>query len=276
MSAYVSFTTSKQSANPLLDDRPTKDAFQPISNTDLSIGFGVRKQIGIPVPGKKFTSTTIVVYKDLNGNHKLDKNEEGVTDMLINIRPMSFTGDNSDTLNMNRAHGEDFITDNKGTIVYENIPAGSYMIKCTPLVNQGEWFDANNGEYQIDKKGTIYLALTKGVRLTGSLLVQADKYSNQETSLDINRIRVTAIDSAGKTYSALTDKGGNFQMYVPTGLYTISINETALGSNYEMLQNKVEVDLSYFTENFSLTFNAVEKKRKMNIKKFNLKGEEQK
>lgn len=276
LSAYVSFTTSKQSANPLLDDRPTKDAFQPISNTDLSIGFGVRKQIGIPVPGKKFTSTTIVVYKDLNGNHKLDKNEEGVTDMLINIRPMSFTGDNIDTLNMNRAHGEDFITDNKGTIVYENIPAGSYMIKCTPLVNQGEWFDANNGEYQIDKKGIIYLALTKGVRLTGSLLVQADKYSNQETSLDINRIRVTAIDSAGKTYSALTDKGGNFQMYVPTGLYTISINETALGSNYEMLQNKVEVDLSYFTENFSLTFNAVEKKRKMNIKKFNLKGEEQK
>ena len=276
LSAYASFMTSKQSANPLLDDRPGKDTYQPLSNTDLSIGFGVRKQIGIPIPGKKFTSTNIVVFRDLNSNHKMDANEEGVMDMLINIKPIKFNAETSDTLSMDKTHGEDFITDNKGMVVYENFPAGTYLIKCNSLVSQGEWFDANNSEYQIDKKGIIYIPLTKGVRLTGSLLVQADKYSNQDVSLDVSRIRVTAVDSSGKTYSALTDKTGTFMMYVPTGVYTLSINESALGSNYLLLQNKVEVDLSYFNDNFSITFNAVEKKRKMNVKKFNLQGQEQK
>jgi hypothetical protein len=276
LSAYASFMTSKQSANPLLEDRPRKDAYEPVGNTELSMGFGVRKQIGIPVPGKKFISTKIIVFKDLNGNHKLDQNEEGVTDMMVNIRPVKLTDQNADSMTVNKTHGEDFITDSKGTVTYENIPAGAYSIKCNSLVSQGEWFDANNGDYQIDKKGTIYIALTKGVRLTGSLLVQTDKYSNQDVSMEVGRIRVTAIDSSGKAYSALTDKAGNFMMYVPTGIYTITINESALGSNYVLLQNKVEVDLTYFTENFSITFNAVEKKRKMNIKKFNLQGEEQK
>ncbi len=65
-------------------------------------------------------------------------------------------------------------------------------------------------------------------------------------------------------------------MYVPTGIYTLTVNESALGSNYMLLQNKINIDLSYFSDNFSITFNAVEKKRKMNIKKFNLQGEEQK
>ncbi|MBK8585593.1 MAG: carboxypeptidase regulatory-like domain-containing protein [Bacteroidetes bacterium] len=128
----------------------------------------------------------------------------------------------------------------------------------------------------MDKRQTIYIALTKGVRLTGTLLVDQDKYSNVDVKMDIARIRVTAIDSSGKTYSALTDRNGNFMMYVPTGIYTLTVNESALGNNYMLLQNKISIDLSYFTDNFSITFNAVEKKRKMNIKKFNLQGEEQK
>lgn len=276
LSFYASYLNSKQGANPLLEDRPGREEFETVSNSELSIGFGVRKQFGIPVPGKKYISTTVVVFKDLNGNHKLDANEEGVSDMLINIRPLHFNTDGGDTTSINRTHGEDFITNSKGEIIYENIPAGTYSVKCNSLTTQGEWFDANNGEYQMDKRQTIYIALTKGVRLTGSLLIDQDKYSNSDVKMDIARIRVTAIDSSGKTYSALTDRNGNFMMYVPTGVYTLTINESALGNNYMLLQNKINIDLSYFTDNFSITFNAVEKKRKMNIKKFNLQGEEQK
>lgn len=276
LSIYGSYMSTKQGANPLLDDKPGRDGYQTVSNSEMSIGFGVRKQLGIPVPGKKYITSTIVVFKDLNGNQKLDANEEGVTDMLVNIRPIRFNSDGADTSTMNRTHGEDFITSNKGEIVYENIPAGTYSVNCNSLVSQGEWFDANHGEYLMDKRQTIYIALTKGVRLTGALLVEKDKYSNSDITLDISRIRVTAIDSSGRTFSALTDRSGNFMMYVPTGLYTLTINESALGSDYMFLQNKVNIDLSYFTDNFSITFNAVEKKRKMNIKKFNLQGIEQK
>lgn len=276
LSFYASYMSTKQGANPMLEDRPGKEDYEATANSELSLGFGVRKQIGIPVPGKKYISTTVIIFKDLNGNRKLDANEEGVTDMLVNIRPLHFKNDGSDTTSMDKTHGEDFITNTKGEITYENIPAGTYSVKCNSLVSQSEWFDANNGEYLMDKRQTIYIPLTKGVRITGSLLVEQDKYSNSDVKLDIARIRVTAIDSSGKTYSALTDGNGSFMMYVPTGIYTLTVNESALGSNYMLLQNKINIDLSYFSDNFSITFNAVEKKRKMNIKKFNLQGEEQK
>ena len=110
LSFYASYMTSKQGANPLLEERPGKEGYEVTSNSELSLGFGVRKQIGIPVPGKKYISTTIVIFKDLNGNRKLDANEEGVTDMLVNIRPMQFSTSNSDTTSMDRTHGEDFMT----------------------------------------------------------------------------------------------------------------------------------------------------------------------
>lgn len=53
LSFYASYMSSKQGANPLLDDRPGREEFETVSNSELSIGFGVRKQLGIPVPGKK-------------------------------------------------------------------------------------------------------------------------------------------------------------------------------------------------------------------------------
>lgn len=276
LSFYASYMSTKQGANPLLEGKPGREDFQEVSNSEMNIGFGVRKQLGIPVPGKKYISTTVVVFKDLNGNHKLDANEEGVTDMLVNIRPVHLNNDGADTNSVNKTHGEDFITNSKGEIVYENIPAGTYSIKCNALTSQGEWFDANSGEYQMDKRQTIYIALTKGVRLTGTLLIDQDKYSSTNTAMEIARIRVTAIDSSGKAFTALTDKNGSFLMYLPTGVYTLTLNESALGSNYMLMQNNISVDLSYFTDNFSITFNAVERKRKMNIKKFNMQGEEQK
>lgn len=277
-SAYASFLSSSQGANPMLENRNGgQNEFETLKNTELSFGFGVRKQIGIPVPGKKYITTRVVVFKDLNGNRKLDANEEGVQDMLVNIRAVKLNDESSvDTINMSRTRGEDFISNKKGEIVYENIPAGNYKISCTSLVSQGEWFDANSGEYLLDKKQTIYIPLTKGVRLTGSLLVERDKYSEQGGEVDLSRIRVTAVDSSGKTFSVLTDRTGNFVMYLPTGIYTVAINDAALGTSFTFLQNRVTIDLSTFTENFSMTFNAVEKKRKMDIKKFNVQGEEQK
>ena len=38
-------------------------------------------------------------------------------------------------------------------------------MKATPLTNQGEWFDVNSVEVQIDKKNTIYLPLSRGIKL---------------------------------------------------------------------------------------------------------------
>ena len=146
-------------------------------------------------------------------------------------------------------------------------------MKATPLVNQGEWFDVNSVEIQIDKRNTIFLPLSRGIKLNGSVLISRDKYSNEEGSMDLSRIRVTAIDSAGKTFSCLTDRAGQFSLFLPMGVYILAINDAALGNKFVFVQSKMNLDLTHPIDNYSVTFNVAEKRRKMEIKKFNSEGE---
>ena len=274
-SIYATYINSIQGANPLLSEIQVENGgFQKVSNDEFDVGFGIKKQIGIPVPGKKYKSIKIVVFKDLNGNRIQDPNEEGVENILVNLKMIkSFEGD-FDSLSNAHTHGDDFITNSKGEINYNNIPAGTYHIKMIPLEQMGEWFDGNEEEVIVNKKQTVYIALNKGVKLAGNIFIERDKYSNEGTSLDLSRIRVTAIDSAGKTYSSLTDKNGSFSMYLPMGMYTVSVNEAALGDQYLFMQSKMEVDLTKpIVDNYSITFNVSERKRKMEIKKFDSNGE---
>ncbi|HRH66581.1 MAG TPA: hypothetical protein PLU53_09820 [Bacteroidia bacterium] len=272
-SVYASFFSNSQGENPLLNDLQTRAPFEKLSAQELNMGFGVKKQIGIPIPGKKFCSVRVIVFKDLNGNGKQDGNEEGVENMLVSIRLKSPPTDRPDTLSVGRDQSEDFVTDMKGQIYYDNVTPGVYLMKATPLINQGEWFDVNSVEIQIDKKNTIYLPLSRGIKLNGSVLISRDKYSTDEAILDLSRIRVTAIDSSGKTFSCLTDRDGQFSLFLPMGIYTLAINDAALGNKFVFVQNKMSIDLTHPVDNYSVTFNVAEKRRKMDIKKFNSDGE---
>lgn len=271
-SVYTTFASTTQGANPMLNELLSeRGGFQKISNNELNIGFGIKKQIGIPVPGKKFRSIKVIVFKDRNGNKIQDANEEGIENILINMRMVKPLSENPDSdMTAGHSHGDDFITNSNGEINYSNIQSGLYHIKMIPLVQMGEWFDGKEEDVLVDGKQVVYLPLNKGVRLTGAILVERDKYTNDGADLDFSRIRVTAIDSAGKTYSALTDKNGGFSLYLPMGNYTLTINEAAFGDRYECIQSKIAVDLTKpVVDNYSITFNIVEKKRKMEIKKFN-------
>ena len=256
----------------MYDEQSGRNPFEKISDDELNIGFGIRKQFGIPIPGKKFVSLHAVVFKDLNGNHKLDQNEEGVDNMLVNVRALELFNSPDDSSSVKKETGEDFISNKKGEIIYENIPNGIYRIKCSSLIPNGEWFDAGVQDYTVDSKKTLYIPLTRGVRIKGSVLIERDKYSTQEIEVDLSRIRITAIDSSGKSYSVLTGAKGDFVINLPAGQYVLSINESAIGDNFTFIQNKIELDLSKNIENFSITFNAIERKRKIEIKKFDKKS----
>ena len=268
-SLYASFFSTSQGANPMYDEQSGREPFEKVTTEELNIGFGVRKQFGIPIPGKKYTSLHAIIFKDLNGNGIQDKNEEGVENILVNIRAQSPVASPDDSINVKLDNGEEFISSEKGEVVYENIPPGAYIIKCVSLVSNGEWFDAGEQEFYVNSKKPVYIPMTRGVRIKGSILVERDKYSVTETSMDLSRIRITAIDSSGKTYSVLTDQKGEFVINLPTGQYVISVNKSILGDNFVFIQNKLNLDLSKNYQNFSITFNVIERKRKMEIKKFN-------
>lgn len=273
LSMYASFFSNSQGANPLLDDGQSRIPFEKLSSREMNMGFGVRKQIGVPIPGKKFCSVRVVVFKDRNGNGKQDSDEEGVDNILVTVRRKTPPTDRPDTLSIGRDQSEEFVTDLKGEIFYENILPGVYLMKATPLVSEGEWFDVNSIEVAVDKRQTIYLPLSRGVRLNGSVLVARDKYSDEEAKLDLSRIRVTALDSTGKAFSCLTDREGQFFLFLPMGVYTLAINDAALGNKFIFVQSKLTIDLTRPIDNYNVSFNVVEKKRKMEIKKFYQNGE---
>lgn len=270
-SCYASFLTASQQANPQALDIPNRIQFEDISNTDLNFGFGVRKTLGVPVPGKKYGTARIVVFKDANGNGKQDKDEDGIPNVLIHVKALRLFGRTEDSTQV--LFGEDLVTNEKGEVYYENIPAGVYSIRPTSLTGQSEWMDGAAQELTIDSKQTVLIPLNRGVKLTGVLYVAREKYSD-ETPIDVGRIRVTAVDSSGKAYSVLTDRKGEFAMYLPTGVFMVTINESALGEKFILQQNRIVLDLTKVTGTYKISFNAVEKRRKMDIKKFNNSKEE--
>ena len=266
-SMYVSWVRNAQSANPVLNEITGEETFEPVANADFNIGFGVKKQLGVPLPGPKYISTKVIVFRDMNGNRRQDGQEDGVENILVTIRPKRVEG--GDTLSYSIVHGEDFITDKKGEVWYDNITPGIYYMRMSALVGQGDWFTGEEQEVVVRKGEPVYLPLNRGLRLNGSILVDRDKYSGGgEGTMDLSRIRITAIDSLGHTYTCLSERDGTFNLQLPMGKYTLTANEAALGDGFLFLRNKIELDLTRYVENYSVTFNVVERKRKVEIKRF--------
>jgi hypothetical protein len=266
-SMYVSWVRNAQGSNPVLNDITGEETFEPVANADYNLGFSVKKQLGVPLPGPKYISTKVIVFRDMNGNRRQDAQEDGVENILVTIRPKRLEG--GDTLSYSRVHGEDFITDKKGEIWYDNISQGSYYIRMSSLVAQGDWFTGEEQEVVVRKGEAVYLPLNRGLRLSGAILVDRDKYSGGvEGTMDLSRIRITAVDSLGRTYTCLSERDGTFTLQLPMGKYTLTVNESALGDGFLFLRSRIELDLTRYVENYSVTFNVVERKRKVEIKRF--------
>jgi hypothetical protein len=241
---------------------------------DMMFGIGLKKQFGVPVTAKKFFTTNIIIFKDLNGNGRQDKNEESIENVLVTIKPVTV-----DTAEENNAHtiserGEEVITDVHGHVAFRNMPRGRYMITAKPLIENSGWFAGFEQEIVLDKSKNMEIPFTQGVRVLGSIAVDAGEFSNfRNKSPELSRIRVTAVDSSGLTYSSLTGPDGQFEIYVPAGDYRVSINQKALGDDFILEQNAIPVTLVGGMEAYNISFHLKEKERQIKVKKF---GKEEK
>ncbi|MBO6762239.1 MAG: carboxypeptidase regulatory-like domain-containing protein [Roseivirga sp.] len=115
----------------------------------------------------------------------------------------------------------------------------------------------------------VYIPLKRGVQIVGNILLQKAQYSALgEGGMKLNGIRVTATDGSGETYTSLTDLSGQFRLYVPFGTYTIRVNEQAIDSQFEFAQSSYTLDVNNLGGNYQLAFYLIEKRRQLNIKKF--------
>jgi len=117
---------------------------KPVVNQGVFVGFGVRKEFGIPIPKKyrKKTNSTVsfVAFIDLNGNRIMDKEEIPLENIVIHV------GDH------------ELLTDENGQAKLVNIPSGGYPMSVVSLTDLQGWFPLVDDSLQVSNK-TVYLPL---------------------------------------------------------------------------------------------------------------------
>ena len=232
---------------------------QTTVSQNVMANLGIRKTFGIknPFSNNNYYSANIKAFVDINGNKKFDNDEYLLENVVVRI------------------NGWDVLTNQKGDAKLLNIPAGMYEISSFSLDDVKDYFPniadtiviARN---YIDKE---YLAIpfVKGVKIYGKVSVDRDLLSQQmEMIPEIGGIKITAEN--GKTIHALTENDGSFVFYAPYGDYTIIFDEQVLGTRYRLMENNIKVKIDKEVESVFVTFNIIEKRRKVAVKKFGANG----
>src|SRR5690606_12411824 len=100
-----------------------------------------------------------------------DKNELGLKDVLVNIKPLSRDTSLNNYTGIKES-GEGFITNELGRISYRNIPKGAYLVKIIPLTDNVGFFAGGEILVNMDGNKMVPMPLSQGVQLAGGLVVE--------------------------------------------------------------------------------------------------------
>ena len=223
----------------------------PTTSSAFRVGVTVRKEFGIPIPFSKAKNhdTEILAFYDLNGNGVRENDEPLIENVVV------------------RLGKEEVITNIKGEAALNNMPQGKYGLDIIPLDAPEGWFPDVTDSVDIFTAGMLYVPFVRGIKVEGQVMIDLDKLtSDVNETFDLSHIKITAVN--GKAYHTLTDVNGNFDFYLPNGEYTITLDENVLTDKFRLMQNDIKVKLSNDLENMFITFMVVEKRRKVNVKKF--------
>ena len=258
--AFTEINFSKDSRNRLPNyyyfmNNPENEIKEPHWNSNIYLGLGVRKEFGIPLPFVKPTHGTVMfkAFYDVNGNGKLDGNETLLENVVV------------------RVSNWEVMTNDKGECSLSNIPMGVYPIQVFSIVDLKGWFPNISDTIIVNRNSTFYIPFIRGVKITGRVFIQRDPNSpTADFKLDVSRIKIIA--SNHKTYTALTDKNGYYEMYLPSGKYVLSMDESILGNRFKLMQNHFELIIDDKFDNLFMPFYIVEKTRKLKIIRFDSQG----
>jgi len=245
----------------------TRTRIDRSSNTRFSYNsiyfeVGLRKEFNCNQPRIQYHNLTVIFFRDLNGDRVKDKNEPGISNIYANII-RDFESESS--IANNEFVEAELMSDQFGIVEYKNISNGDYTIKY-------KLFGAITGSYSLeeletnftmDEDKTIYIPYLENNRIIGKVIMNRDPLSSLG-NIDISNIRVIAEDTKGHTYSALTDKQGDFTLYTPvTDHYILKINNIFYES-FDLQQSEFIVKFNGYKQ-FEVTFIFNEKKKKINF-----------
>jgi outer membrane protein OmpA-like peptidoglycan-associated protein len=226
----------------------------------------IQKKFGFNQPRFQYHDISIVYFKDLNGDGIKTEDEPGIQNVLTKVdHDHSITDTLSSFSNEGGFYAVELLSDIKGLVHYHNLPGGYYEINYVSLgTMQGNFSsDKTSISAYIDKDQTIYIPFKENNKIYGSVIMNRSKLSSLGTITPSN-IKVTAKDSKGNVYSTLTDRKGDFVIYVPdVDSYIITINNIYY-EHFNLEQNNFEVQLNGYRQ-FEINFILNEKRRRINF-----------
>ena len=228
---------------------------EPEWSKSFYLGAGVRKEFGIPIPKtkKKYCTSNFIAFYDINGNGKREHNEDLLENVVIKVDAW------------------EVITNKKGEATLSNVPTGAYLYNVFSITDLNGWFPHINDTLYLSTSGTVNVPFARGVKITGKVFLDREKIgADAEKQLDLSRIKISAVND--RTFNTLTDYDGSFEMYIPMGKYILTMDEKVLGERFQLLQNNFELIIDDKFDNLFIPFYVIEKRRKVNVTKFDNSG----
>lgn len=208
---------------------------------------------------KEYYDIELVFFKDDNGNNVVEKEEGRIQGIKVMLIPLNTKTKASGAASL--------VSAESGVVRYKNLVAGKYLVKYYPIDDLKGYFNFGKSEMTIDLVAdqTIETGFSKAGKIYGAIILNRSQFSSLG-NVDLANIRITAINSLGKSYSTLTDRFGNYTIYIPENQkYTVSINNL-FGDKFEIKQDNSIIDLSE-KDSHGYNFEISEKKRKINFSK---------
>ena len=227
------------------------------ASSNWNFNFGLTKDFNIPIPWMEQTHQNIdfKVFLDINGNGIYEESEYPLENIVLTVDQ------------------EEIITDKDGVAKLENVERGQHLFYSFAIENLDGWFPKSNDSLTIEEAGTYYVPYVRGVKVKGQIIVNREKVTTiTQKELDLSDIKISAIsenpEGKDEVYETLSSTDGTFEIYLPFGNYSISMDETILNGTYSLLENNIEVQLNESLENIQLSFFIMQKRRKIKVKKF--------
>lgn len=227
------------------------DPSATISNT-VRVGATIRKEFGVPVPfsKQKAYDLVFVTFYDLDGDGIKGKDEPSIENVVIAME------------------NEEVLTNVHGRASLKNMPKGVYLFGIVPLDAPSGWFAETPDSIMVNQSRTIYIPFVRGIKVMGRVVMDREKVvEGMDEAIDLSNIKITATGT-GKAHHTLTGFDGSFELFLPNGSYTMTVDENILTDRFRMMQNDLLVTLDKDMENIFVTFFIIEKRRKVNVKRF--------
>lgn len=212
----------------------------------VELGVSVKLENTILNPDKKST-IKITTFYDKNNNNIMDSDESLATNYTININKIALR------------------TDDQGTASYKKIPYGTYYLK---QFTQDGWY-YNDTAINVDRHNyDLNLPLHQSGKVEGQIVFDY----NTDTALDFDKrnygFAFNVMQNGNLLQKVQTNDNGHFTIFLPTGEYSIVLDEQSLPVNTYCTMKSQDVKLETGKIAVIPPFPINVKEKRINTKKF--------